>query len=347
MELSDLFQFIYRATSYNDDGGGEFLLTLSDASLQDEKRGSETNLLYRPDKPQETPAQRKSSRDARQRWYTGADRQLPKNIARFWRRNFDSDSCMEFLDRRIPQTLRSDYREVLANNGFDVALAEVIPTLKDLLITGLEQRDSLQPIADRAWDSSLISATAPQMAVDYVAKPKISELSPDQIKVVGRTLHLGDFRIELVQSAVPEKLHGSEGTYTDQLIRVLCGRLGIRELHSELENAGGQDYQMFQYARQCFYLAESLRMTLINGSVDGEEEFQRIKDDLYAALLPTYMRPHADAYTKLWATLEQANQAQLNVSHLTNTQGLFSNQQRQGATHMLVNDKRIKWVDDE
>lgn len=347
MKLSDLFQFIYRATASDDEGGGEFLLVLSDASLLAEARGDQVNLLYRPDKPHDTPQQRKSSRDLRQRWYRGDNRQLPKDIAKFWRRQFDPDACMDFLDRGIPNSVRSDYCEILANNGFEVVQAELIPALKDLLITGLEKRSANKDITDRPWDDSLINATAPSMAVEYTVKPRISELSADQIKVIGRTLHLGDYKVELVEKTVPTTLERYESTYTDQLIKVLCGRLGIKQVHSELRAVGGSDYQIFQYARQCFYLAESLRMTLINGSVDGEEEFQRIKDDLYAALFPTYMSQHADAFAKLTATLKEANLAQLNISHLTNTQGLFSNQQRQGATHMLVNDKLLKWVDDE
>ena len=46
MQMSELIHFLHVGAADADDGGGHFLLTLSDESLTDDKRGPGLNLLY-------------------------------------------------------------------------------------------------------------------------------------------------------------------------------------------------------------------------------------------------------------------------------------------------------------
>lgn len=346
MQLSDLFQLIRNCCDTDQEGGGQFLLQLSDMTIKREFQGPGKNKLYPPDPSTRTKKQQKNDRDLRQKWFTGAKRQIPQACAQFWLRNFDQERCLDFLDRHLSTQPVGNYRAILEHNGYRVTRGSESEVLCDLLFTGLTNQSSGKPINDRDWDPQLISATAGELAQPIAARPRISELGPDQIKVVGRTLHLGDYTIPLVEQSVPEQLEREEAEYTRQLIQVLCTKRELKPILSELRNAGGDELDDFDFARECYYLAESLRMTLIRASLDGEAEFTRIKDDMYAALRPTHRRQYASDFDRMQATLEQANMAQLSQSHITNTQGLFSNQQRQGTTHMLVNDKKLRWVDD-
>lgn len=346
MQLSDLFQLIRNCCDTDQDGGGQFLLQLSDMTIKKEFRGPAKNKLYPPDPSIRTKKQQKNDRDLRQKWFTGNGRQIPQDRAKFWLREFDTESCLEFLDRHLSTQSLDNYRAILLHNGFQVTRGNESTILCDLLFTGLSNQSAGKPINDRAWDPQLINATAEELAKPMAARPRISDLGPDQIKVIGRTLHLGDYTIPLVERSVPEQVEREEAEYTRQLIQVLCTKRQLKPVLSELRNAGGDELDDFDFARECYYLAESLRMTLIRASLDGEAEFTRIKDDMYAALRPTHRRRYDSDFDRMQATLEQANMAQLSQSHITNTQGLFSNQQRQGTTHMLVNEKKLRWVDD-
>lgn len=83
-----------------------------------------------------------------------------------------------------------------------------------------------------------------------------------------------------------------------------------------------------------------------DSSLDGEDEFQKIKDDTYSGIRPTYRQHHATPYEKMLKTLEQAGRVALTRSHVPQTTGLFHTEHRHGITHMLVNDERLKWVED-
>lgn len=256
---------------------------------------------------------------------------------------------MSYVDRQIKIGVRQDWLPILRANGYDVSITTLPETLADLFTTGLanlaEGRDLID---DRPWDTSLINATSQEPVKEVLQKQRFADLNPADIYVEGNELVVGAYRVQMpAQKTVPTKPSAFERKYTNQLIRLLCEECGIEVSIDSLRENGGDYLEDFNIARQDYYLADGLREVMKDSSLDGEAEFEKIKDDTYSGVRPTHRKKHASPYERMQATLEQAANVPLTKSHVPEATGLFHTEHRHGITHMLVNDERLKWVDDD
>lgn len=351
VKISELFQFLHHAMDLGvSESGGDFLLTLSDASLKPAFRGPGKNKLYgdfTQGDAELDASQSRSARDRRQRWFMGTTRNLPKDKARFWKSKYDRESLIEFLDRRAEFDPRKDWGAVLRANGYEVAAGRASEKIADLLLTGLENLQGGNPnIDDKPWDPSLANATAEELAIECDVQPRISDLGPGDITVEGDVLILGGYRVNIPRNPkIPRTVAIREREYTTQIAAVLCAEAGIEGGVDAVRNHGGVFLEDFDVARRCYYLADVVRQLLKDTAVDGEEEFNKIKEDAYSGVRPTYRANHVSPYEKMNATLIEAVNVPLTQSHISSTTGLFGSTQRQGVVHMLVNDKKLRWVE--
>lgn len=351
MLMAQLIQFIHLSAADTHDGGGDFLLQLSESSLKPEARGPGKNKLYgdlRHIDASNAEAIYKRNADRRQRWYKASSKPIPQNIAKFWKRKFDRDGFLDFIERRITLDTKNDWLEIFRANDYPTSKAQLPALIADLFVTGLEHLSSGNPnIDDKPWDPDLINATAKDLATVVQQRQRFSDLKPDDIYVEGNELVVGTYRVQMPQDLpVPKRVTAFERKYTNQLIQLLCQQCGIDATLDSLQKHGGDYLEDFTIARQDYYLADGLRELLKDSSLDGEDEFQKIKDDTYFGVRPTYRKPHASPYERMQATLEQAGTIPLTRSHVPKATGLFHVEHRHGITHMLVNDDRLRWVDD-
>lgn len=352
MLMSELIQFMYVGASDTHDGGGHFLLNLSEESLIAKFRGPGKNKLYGNlkgiDKDNAEAVYRRNA-DRRQRWYRATSKPIPQSIAKFWRTNFDRDGFLDFIGRRITLDTKSDWHAVFTANGYQTTRDQLSALVADLFVTGLDHLATGNPaIDDKPWNPDLIDATAEDLSTVVQHRQRFADLKPADIFVDGQDLVVGTFRIRMPgQPTVPQTVSAFEHKYTTQLIAVLCAECGIDVSLQALREHGGDYLEDFDIARLDYYLADALRELLKDSSLDGEDEFQKIKDDTYDGIRPTYRKRHSSAYERMQATLEQATTVPLTKSHVPETTGLFSSAHRHGITHMLVNDDRLRWADDE
>ena len=352
MLMSELIQFMHSGATGTDDGGGDFLLLLSEESLNKNVRGPGKNKLYGNLKGVNLDNEHEvyqRNAETRQRWYKSTSKPLPQRVARFWRSNFYRDGFLDFVDRRITIDTRNDWYAIFSRNGYQSTRDQLSALIADLFVTGLEHlKVGDRSIDDKPWNPSLIDATAEELATVVQQKQRFSDLTRDDIYVDGNELVVGTYRIQLPDhKAVPTRVSAFERRYTNQLIQVLCEECGIEVSIDSLRENGGEYVEDFDIARQDYYLADELREVLKDSSLDGEDEFQKIKDDTYVGIRPTYRRHHDSPYQRMLATLEQAAIVPLTKSHVPEATGLFHTEHRHGITHMLVNDERLKWDDNE
>lgn len=168
MLMSDLIKFMHCAITGTDDGGGDFLLQLSEESLKKNVRGPGRNKLYGDLKginADNEDAVYKRNAETRQRWYKDTHQPIPRRIAKFWRSNFDRASFLDFVERRISIETRHDWYAVFTANGYECASDEISVLIADLFVTGLEHLASGdRSIDDIPWNPDLIDATAPDLA---------------------------------------------------------------------------------------------------------------------------------------------------------------------------------------
>ncbi|WP_026460597.1 ABC-three component system protein [Schaalia suimastitidis] len=367
MKLPDLFHLldVYCPTISH----GDLLLAISDMSLPSKLRGPGNNLLYGPykHKKQYEEAERlKVERTARQRWIVG-ERKIQRELARFWHRNFDIPSMIDALDKcwRL-NDCASEIATILRSNGYAVKREGVSDFLATMLKQGLERipvKGSDNSIDNKPWDGSLVGANMDDISAIGSTKVLFSGLGKDDIKVVGESLFLGSIEIPLPPcKPIPETVDRMERNYLRQVLLAIgtVSQLDVESLRprhapfdeiervrSDLEGSYKEFVRDVTQARDGYFHADHLRMIMRDHTVDGVEEFEKIKDDTYFAVHPTVRRSHSDAFEKMQATLEKAVSAPLQSSHVTSVSGLFTAKHRHGITHMLVNDNRIAWVSDD
>lgn len=352
MLMAELIHFLHRSSSGTGDGGGDFLLYLSDATLVEKARGAGRNKLYgdltKIDTSDEDAVYRLMA-ERRQRWYTARSKPMPKYIAKFWRANFYRIGFLEFIDRKSTHDTRNDWYAVFRANGYPAAAGQISELIADLFVTGLEHLAVGDPAIDnKPWNPDLAVATAAETATAVQTKQRFADLKPTDIYVDGKVLVVGTFRVSMPgQPSVPQTVSNYERRYVTQLVKVLCTECGIEVSLRALQEHGGEYLEDFNIARLDYYLADALRQLLKDSSLDGEEEFQKIKDDAYAGIRPTYRKRHASPYERMQATLEQSTTIPLKNSHIPEVTGLFSSAHRHGITHMLVNDDRLRWTDND
>lgn len=100
----------------------------------------------------------------------------------------------------------------------------------------------------------------------------------------------------------------------------------------------------FNDHRREYFDADALRNLLNEASLDGEEEFEKIKADIYEAIKATIRKRFDTGYDRLQETMTRIGEAKLMASHVTTTSGLFKITHRKGVCHILVNAGRFKWV---
>ena len=191
MKLPDLFALIFlNSPTDNTDGGGQFLLELSDASLKADKRGRGRNPLYGPfgTKPMPADKRAKLDSDTRQRWYSGG-RPLTTGRAKYWASNFDHAALNDWLYKRWHPVGRiAEIRAILHNNGYEVSDGyAAIDKVVTLLKVGLENAShGIQIIDDKRWNPSISDATDAERARPL--RQRFSELTPGDVVVRGDVL---------------------------------------------------------------------------------------------------------------------------------------------------------------
>lgn len=349
MKLSDLFALLFGVTEDDDrTGGGRFLLTLTDASVKKDFRGPGKNKFYGPFGKKDMPAEKREQSDAdrRQRMFNDA-KNITVKLARFWSTHFDREGFYEFVQRRIEFGRTKDIGAILEANGYPGKRDVVIDTLQDLLLTGLDNRThKIYEINGRPWNSSLYDATLPDKT-EIPTKKRFSELRADEIFVVGNQyLSVGGYEVQLPkQSKIPAGIKPSERKYIKALYEVYSEYTGEDVDITYIETHPDEEWvEVFNDHRREYFDADALRNLLNEASLDGEEEFEKIKADIYEAIKATIRKRFDTGYDRLQETMTRIGEAKLMASHVTTTSGLFKITHRKGVCHILVNAGRFKWV---
>lgn len=98
--------------------------------------------------------------------------------------------------------------------------------------------------------------------------------------------------------------------------------------------------------RQAYFDAKSIERSVRDAFVDGERQFDALKDDAYDGIEMVYFdENHETGYVRLQEVLKKITSTELAKSNLVNIKGLITNKTRKGVCHILVDDARIKsWV---
>ena len=146
------------------------------------------------------------------------------------------------------------------------------------------------------------------------------------------------------------KPHGDINEATLPYIHALC-EVYAERLEREVtpDTAGELPENLQQHLkrqREAYFDAKSIQHSVRDAFVDGEQQFDALKDDAYDGIEMVYFdENHETGYVRLQEVLKKITSTELAKSNLVNIKGFISNRTRKGVCHILVDDERIKsWV---
>lgn len=102
-----------------------------------------------------------------------------------------------------------------------------------------------------------------------------------------------------------------------------------------------------QEQRVNFYEADCLKNFSRDTLQSDSDEFQKLIDDTYDGIINTCRKNYNNGFDRLLCVLEQSLIINLNNSQLFHIPEMVNNKRRLGFCHILVNDSRIKWTEEE
>lgn len=149
-------------------------------------------------------------------------------------------------------------------------------------------------------------------------------------------------RPKLNEGDIPASVQASETIYIKQLLLAYSSESKINFSNPEEIPSDANYLNHFKRSRINFHYAEQLR----NFSRDSlpPETFDDFQNEIYAGIIDTVEENHENGYLKVKKVEEEAKRLQITSNPLKDVSIVND---RSGICHQLVNNERIKWIDDE
>jgi hypothetical protein len=179
------------------------------------------------------------------------------------------------------------------------------------------------------FDFSIVKTLAPQILIEQHSHTK------EHLAVFG-----SQFKPRRPVDTPPADVAPKETIYVASMYEAFGEHLKTAVLapghfaqHDHLTNC-------FNYARECFYCAESLK-EFSRDNLPNDKIFNNLCSQVLQGITPTLIKVHKDGYEKLIEVTEKVVQTQITSNILTNE---MEPNDRVGLCHQLANEGRVRWV---
>lgn len=180
-------------------------------------------------------------------------------------------------------------------------------------------------------------------------KVSLSRVPIPSMYVKDGKIHIGNQIIKLPERLSPPQSDSLELLpYEAAILAAYAQALGKNEITKEILSTLPAKYKdIFNEQQQNYYNAEYVRSSVGEVFNEGAEDFQKLKEDTYTGIRPTCWKEYPHGLARLLDVLEQSTKITLTKSFLAQITNLIGNSEKGGVCHMLVNDGRIYWVNND
>ncbi|WP_018659198.1 ABC-three component system protein [Allofustis seminis] len=257
--------------------------------------------------------------------------------------NISKDVAIELLKYKDEQALAEfidDTDDSICSAMYELFQSEFSIDGLNLFNLGSKAAELLTNILTDIATKGNKKSLQPINVEDYISK----------VKVENGMLVFGDAKIPMPISDLP-----SEDIPEDEMKLKYIGALidayndaGKTDIDISNRTTFKKKYRdNFQEQRVNFYEAESLKNFSRDTISSESDEFQKLLDETYDGVISTSRKKYSDGYDRLLSVLEQAAKIELNGSKLYHLPELVTIKRKCGFCHMLVNDSRLFWVEEE
>lgn len=145
--------------------------------------------------------------------------------------------------------------------------------------------------------------------------------------------------------APPSSIENKETIYIDELLKAYGNKENLEIFTKETLENYPRYKSNFLRQRKDFYSAESVKESVRDAlGKDGLAEFNKLTEETHDAIIDVHEEEYANGFERLKKVTSHVTTVQLSKSSLNLIHGLISTSEKKGFCHMLVNNKKLKWV---
>ena len=281
------------------------------------------------------PFGKESEKSAAYKMYKGK-RDIPESVLRAVHANLDKSRFLEaaadipFDARKNLCTDLSQYRVDCTTDNVDETCAEIFCSI---IKAELQKLPGAQ--IDLFEGRNEVGEAVPPVPIQPARFVDGAVYLPDG-DVIKLSVALKPYKN--INEATLPYIHALCEVYTERLAKEVTPKT-TGELPEKLQ-------RHLELQRQAYFDAKSIERSVRDAFVDGERQFDALKDDAYDGIEMVYFdENHETGYDRLQEVLKKITSTELAKSNLVNIKGFISNRTRKGICHILVDDERIKsWV---
>lgn len=149
------------------------------------------------------------------------------------------------------------------------------------------------------------------------------------------------------KTVVPDEIQHEELPYVSQLYRAY-GETADVEVKNKSDLAAINYQEHFEQQRKTYYMAETIHHEIRDSIRPDEEDcFDVLKDEIEYGIYQTSRKTYPDPVSKVDAVMERASIIPISQNTNMITYNWIGAGEKQGVCNMLVNDERLKWVDED
>lgn len=281
------------------------------------------------------PFNKDTEKSAAYKMYKGK-RDIPESVLRAVHANLDKSRFLE-VAADIPFDARKNLCTDLSQYGVDCNTDNVDETCAEIFCSIIKAE--LQKLPGAQIDL-------------FEGRNEVGEVVPpvpiQPARFVDGAVYLPDGDVIKLSVALKPYKNINEATlpYIHALCEVYAERLAKDVTPKTTGELPEKLQRHLELQRQAYFDAKSVERSVRDAFVDGERQFDALKDDAYDGIEMVYFdEDHETGYVRLREVLKKITSTELAKSNLINIKGFITNKTRKGICHILVDDARINsWV---
>ncbi len=162
-----------------------------------------------------------------------------------------------------------------------------------------------------------------------------------------KKIHIGGNIITLPPELTPpDNINDDEITYVNELLKAYADASGAPPLTIEdISRLSGKHKENFNEQRINYYSAVRICRIIRESYAEPDQELQKWKSQTFDYISDTYRDDYENGYKRLIAVLRKVVDSKTTAA-IEGCDQLIQPKERKGVCHLLVNDGKIRWVDD-
>ncbi len=175
----------------------------------------------------------------------------------------------------------------------------------------------------------------------------IAQIVDEYLDTIYGNIRFGGRRLNFPAPLKPtDTIEVVEMPYISALLEAYSDELKVKIDTAKSLEAYGHYFKHLNRQRKDYYSAETIRR-FVRDTLTDSQQFDILKEEIYNGIIDTHEQKYDSGYKRLVEDLKQASVTNTSKSMLDSKLHCIGNSERKGVCHMLVNDEKLRWVNND